>query len=671
MTSIKRTVKVISVFILLSLIACTPSDFELPAYQANLFMPILDVNLSMENLILADTSEILQEDSTGLVSIVYQVSDRRKFKDVFIAEDIDTDFTLPGINSEISDSYTILNINAQLLDIDEGVYDNFPSNTYNFEKTVDIDEFIVAEFNSGTIGLELTNELPLTINAGAVIEFINKNETQPSIFFNLESEISPGDKLILDESDLSNKMLTGSFTFRITHLSTAEANNVTIEPEAQISSKITFNNISFKRASIHTPTIDLPSIQVDIPLEFSSGALIKTAKLNEGKLSINIPELNSAIRLKVTFLSILQNGAPLTVYFGANYTEISLQNMEIDFSTLTPAYNMMPVEVQLYFDESYEEVEIEFEKPLDATIGISDMDYGYLRGYLGKSNDVMAEKMDIDFFERIISGSLIFNNPQINISIENQIGATALFIDDGDGLYITGSNERLYGDKEVTIGSSMENLLLEAAPSMSESAVSTLVLNAQTEPNFNEYMAILPSFLDARIPFKLGTDSVDFSQFIDADKELGIELEIVLPLNLAVDDLYIIDTSAFQIEFDDAKLVAKSGIFLAHVESFYPIELNIQNYFLDENKEVIDSLFDDIKVLYPAKIDENGVVTESFMAEYSINVSKEDMERLRNTAYAVSSIRMQSPHSDFVRLLSSYRIEYKLTGEIQTYIDLN
>ncbi|MCK5104893.1 MAG: hypothetical protein KAR17_18855, partial [Cyclobacteriaceae bacterium] len=41
--------------------SCDPSNFTLPAYQADIYVPVLDIELNVGDLILADTADILQE----------------------------------------------------------------------------------------------------------------------------------------------------------------------------------------------------------------------------------------------------------------------------------------------------------------------------------------------------------------------------------------------------------------------------------------------------------------------------------------------------------------------------------------------------------------------------------------------------------------------------------
>ena len=85
----------IYVLLLLALQSCNPTDFEMPAHQAELYLPIIDLEMDLEDLILADTTGTLKEDSSGLVSLNYFFSDSKTFEELFPISDVKEDFTIP------------------------------------------------------------------------------------------------------------------------------------------------------------------------------------------------------------------------------------------------------------------------------------------------------------------------------------------------------------------------------------------------------------------------------------------------------------------------------------------------------------------------------------------------------------------------------------------------
>jgi len=661
----------IYVLLLLALQSCNPTDFEMPAYQADLYLPIIDLELNLEDLILADTTGTLKGDSSGLVSLNYLFSDSKTFEELFPIYDVKEDFTIPGIPSDIPDFHLDIPLSSRLLNIETGFYADFPPWKKNYETAVIIEKFIEAEFKSGTIALEIRNDFPFTISAGLVVELVNSGEQVPFMEFLLPNSVDPGNVYTFADATLTDKHLSGEFTFRINHLSTTGGTDLTIDQGDKLNMRISYTNIVLIRAVFLTPDFELPSFNLNLPLIFPSGARVEELRMDGGTIVLEIPDLNSFFVLKLTLPTATNDGNPVSFILGESLNEISMENLEMDLSSVDPPYNRLPVEMQLMFNESIDTFEIKFDSPLEGRLEIVDIDFNFLNGYMGVIYDVLTDHLNLDFFQQVRSGSLSISNPQITIAIKNGIGTTNSMLDDGDGLYIKGSNERLYGDSTATIGSSMEGFTVAEAPSPGEYTIATLTMNEVTEPELNELFALLQTFLETRIPYKTGTDQINMNQFMDDESVLQIDINIELPLDLAADRFILTDTTLYVVDTTNGKYIARSAEFHANLESYIPLELEIQNYFLDSNKVVLDSLFEERTILDPALLDEEGKVLAPYVEEVLVSMDNENLENLRNTAYLVTNVRIQTPESKYVRLLSSYILKYKLIGDIQTDINWN
>jgi len=658
----------IYVILLVGLLSCNPTDFDLPAHQAELYLPLIDLELDLEDLILADTTGTLKEDSTGLVILNFLSSNSQTFEELFPISDMEEDFIIPGIPSEIPDFHLNIPLTSGILNIDTGFYASFPAWEKNHESEVLIEKFIEADFKSGTIGLEIRNDFPFIINAGLIVELVNSGELEPFIEFVLPGDLLPGNLHIFSNANLSDKHLSGEFTFRISSLSTPGGSDLNIDRLDMLHFKISYQNIVLNRAVFLTPEFELPSLSLNLPFIFPSGARLEDLRTDDGSIKLEIPDLNSFILVKFTLPSVTNNGIPVSFTLGESRTEISMANFEMDLSTSNPPFNRLPVEMQLMFNESIDTVEIIFDSPLEGRLEIVDMDFDFLNGYMGVSYDVLKDRVKLDLFQQVRSGSLTFDKPQIIMTFTNGIGTTNSMLDDGEGLYIKGSNERLYGDSIATIGSSMEGFTVPEAPSLGEYTIASITMNEETEPELNEFLALFPTFLETRIPYKTGTDQVNMNQFLDDEAVLQADIEVELPLHLKADRFILTDTILFVEDSTDGRYIAHSAEFIADIESYFPLELEIQNYFLDSNKVVLDSLFKEEIILDPAVVDEDGKVIDPYVAELIVYMDNEDLENLRSSAYVVTNVRIQTLDSKAVRLLSSYNLKYKLIGDLKTDI---
>jgi hypothetical protein len=651
--------------------SCDPSNFTLPAYQADLYLPVLDIELNVGDLILADSAEILQEDTSGLVSIQYNSYTAKYFEELFPIDDQSQVFTIPGIPGAVPDFQIELKTPLHLFGLQPGFYPELEPIEINFNFEVEIEKFIEADFSSGTLKIELINKFPFVINEGLTIERINKGEENPIFSLVTDRTIDPGQNYIFDEVNLSGETLTGTFTLQIHNFSTPGGKNINLEPDSTLIFNISYNDIVLEKARLAQPEIELPSVKFDLHINSQYDARIKLLEIETGQIILQVPGLNDHYFIKTTFPTATQNGVPLTFDFSLNNTEIYLDNLKVDLSTKSPYYNVLPIEMELVFKDDIESFDIVFDRPLIGKIEMSNIDYKYLTGYLGQSTDVLEEHVELSIFSTVQGGTLKFDDPQIKVEISNGAGATGVLKNDGNGLYIKGKNEKLFGDQEVSIGASLEGFVIEPALGPGEPQMSVIEMNKTSEPDLVSFFSLSPTQVSARIPVLAGTSEVLFDQFLDGDALIELNLQIDLPLNIAADRFILTDTSDYKIQNDPDKFEIQTAFFQGRYESQFPLQLSFQVLFLDDQYQLIDSLFDEYKIIDPAEIGPDGEVLEPVIGELQVNVSRDQIENYRNISYAVPIVGLHTPDGQFVKLLSSYKFYFKLIGELVTDIDLN
>lgn len=651
--------------------SCDPSNFTLPAYQADIYTPVLDIELNVGDLILADTADILQEDTSGLVSIQYDLYTAKYFEEIFPIDDQNQAFTIPGIPGAVPDFEIMLKTPLESLGLQPGFYPELDPIEFNFNVEVEIEKFIEADFSSGTLKVELINEFPFVINEGLTIELINEGEENAVFSLASNRTIDSGQNFIFDDVNLSGETLTGTFTLQINNFSTPGGKNINLDPDSTLIFNISYNDIVLDKALFAQPKIDLPVVKFDLHFNSQIDARIKQLEIEAGRIILQVPGLSDHYFIKTTFPTATQNGIPLTYDFSLSNAEIFLDNLNVNLSSKSPHYNVLPIELELVFRDDKESIDIDFDRPLNGKIEISNMDYNYLTGYLGQSNEILEEHVELSIFNRVQEGTLKFDDPQITVAISNGAGASGIVKDDGNGLYIKGKNERLYGDQEVSIGGSLEGFVIDPALGPGESQISVFEMNKMSEPDLGSFFSLLPTQLSARIPVLAGTKEVIYDQFLDDNALIELDLKIVMPLNIAADRFILTDTSAYKIHNDPEKFEIQTAFFQGRYESQFPLELSFQVLFLDDQYQLIDSLFDEYKIIDPAEIGPDGQVIEPIIGELQVNVSHDQIENYRNISYAVPLIGLNTPNGQFVRLLSSYKFYFKLIGEMVTDIDLN
>ena len=98
----------------------------------------------------------------------------------------------------------------------------------------------------------------------------------------------------------------------------------------------------------------------------------------------------------------------------------------VNLASKSPYYNVLPIELELVFNDDIESFDIVFNRPLNGKIEISNVDYSYLTGYLGQSNDILEEHIELSIFNSVQEGTIKFDDPQIIVEMSNGAGATAI-----------------------------------------------------------------------------------------------------------------------------------------------------------------------------------------------------------------------------------------------------
>ena len=312
-----------------------------------------------------------------------------------------------------------------------------------------------------------------------------------------------------------------------------------------------------------------------------------------------------------------------------------------------------------------------FDRPLAGQITATDLDYKLLQGYMGTSHELLQGNVEIDLFSRIQSGEILFKDPKIILDIRNSQGLTAIGQDDGQGLFVRGRNPRLQGEKEVTIGQALEDFRIEASGEIGEVKTTQLRIDANTEPNFNEFLGLFPTVIDLRLPVVAGTTTPSFDQFLWDDGIIGASMRVELPMEFSAQSLLLTDTIQYAADLEYRDLEALSATMFVLVTSFFPLEMDLQTYFLDQDFNLLDSLFLSQQIIDPAEIDPNGVVSEPLTTEFVVEVGPERFDRIKNGAFAVPRFVLSTQDLKTSKLLSSYSANLKINGEIFFDVNLN
>ncbi len=306
------------------------------------------------------------------------------------------------------------------------------------------------------------------------------------------------------------------------------------------------------------------------------------------------------------------------------------------------------------------------------SISIDNTFYGlvpaYARGYFGSSTfDIGPEQTNFSLFSRIVSGSIQLEDVNFNLQLENPVGMDArMSISNLSSINSrTGNTVNL---SNAVIGSTIN---INRASESGGTVFPTYANFPFTTGNSNIKPMIenLPDKLGYSmkvITNPLGNVSGS-NDFIYSDKVLNAKLNIDIPLSLIATNLTLADT--FDISFTDRGI--KSGTLTLLAENGFPYDAALQIYMLDNNNNLIDSLYTTPNTVESAPINALFRVTSKQLTKLDTYVSEEKMKAFNNAKKLKLKITFNTiSQSQLIKIYSDYSIDIKLIGDFKTRIQL-
>jgi hypothetical protein len=119
--------------------------------------------------------------------------------------------------------------------------------------------------------------------------------------------------------------------------------------------------------------------------------------------------------------------------------------------------------------------------------------------------------------------------------------------------------------------------------------------------------------------------------FVWDTSKIAVDYDVVVPLEGWVNQMSL----TRDYDFDGGLLEDVTDVaFRIKSENELPLSLNMQFYFLDASREVIDSLLvDGRQIIDPANVDQNGESSSAAIAEKTITFSEEKTARVTDARF--------------------------------------
>ena len=658
------------------LFACK-HELEKPTWDVDMVVPIAHTSLNINNII-TDSTNIINEDIEGFISLVYQESLLNVDYDSLLLLETTSEETTIKIDSVDFDDVLIervITIGSVINEIPLGTF-AFPDGSQRDipalsgiiqNDTIDIDAseyFETMTLYNGNLNIELTNGYPTDI---ANVSFALYNSTNQNLIATFSTPLIESGTTYTESVSVAGETLDHIMFGIINNMDIVASNgSVPINYMDAITTKISITEIKIMEATAYFPDQLLHEEKVEESFDVGAARLteigIKTGSViinavstlpDTGTIFYAIPSLiapDGTIFETVVKVPPNINGdpTPFTFSFDGYVMDLTGKDGRLGGDTVNTIYATL----EAYLDSTGE---LETIHKVDSFYLFNQYFFTpeYAKGYIGQ--DTLAfgpETVETDVFDFIQSGSIDLESAKISIAIDNYIGADASFqINNLSAL-----------NDELEVSAQIDNNAIHIIERASLSAQNNIT-STHTEINIeaNEMLAIFPNKINTSATFYLNPNGQStIEDFLFPKYPMEANLAVEIPLSFIANNLTFIDTNEVNIKDESEYDIEKIYITM---ENGLPFTASIELILLDENNIVIDTLLQNSTII-SAQIDANNIVTKNTIS--TLEMDYPDFESVKKIV-SVSSFSTE-PNNEFIDIYSNYKLDIKISAKFNKTI---
>ncbi|MFY0628311.1 MAG: hypothetical protein JXR07_18590 [Reichenbachiella sp.] len=295
---------------------------------------------------------------------------------------------------------------------------------------------------------------------------------------------------------------------------------------------------------------------------------------------------------------------------------------------------------------------------LNYTISISGIEFETIYGYFGeKTFDIQSQTVEIGFFEGIDVGGFTFNDPSINISIDNYIGVPL----GADLQNIMSSNAE--GDTRSLTGSVVDNLQSVRAPSVNNVGgfLKSLITIDNDNSNIRDLLNISPNLITLEIGATTNhniTEPAENRNFVTSDGKADIYIDLEMPLDVKLEGF----SRNFDFSLDSVDVEETDTVrLLARAINLMPFTGMVDLQLVDADSVVLYEFLDILLIESPELL--SGRAEEAKETFTEVKLSGESLEAFMNTSRLNLVMSVDSFNADmdeYVKIYSDYQLELKV-----------
>ncbi len=415
------------------------------------------------------------------------------------------------------------------------------------------------------------------------------------------------------------------------------------------------------------------------PLDFQGqdiDADLRRVGMNDGELDFSISsDLRHDVELRLKFTSLQKGGQPFVKTVNLDYAGTTpvvanvKENLEGYVMELEQGGNLNTIRVEVTASVVTQNEPIYSTDEISLSLALNRIEFSYIEGRVGVFDlPIASGDIGINFFENSEDFSVALRDPKVTMNVVNSLGVPVSIIP--EDLVFTNAD-----GKTATASPTGGDIALNHPTVLYDSAETEIVLDGQNMKDLEDAFNIGPNNVAYDVSLKVG-DNAGTDFFVTEESKIKVAVKAQIPAGGRVQSYVVKDTinDLGLADFEDSLVAYAELKFRAN--NALPLNAQIQGYFVDEQGNLVDSLFTEAKgesLLLAGEVDAEGLVTAPTFKETIIQVDRERFSVIKNAERIVFVAKFSTANADsqdvFIR--STDWLQVNLGAKVKFDANLN
>ncbi len=536
--------------------------------------------------------------------------------------------------------------------------------------------FTSMTLDDGKIGVSFENNLPIDITD---LKFQLKNAATNQKLLDGNFPVIKSKTKETQTYSLAGLTVDSKILVEVSNFSSPGSNGVPvlIDTSNSIVANLSVYDLRPSKATAIWPAQNI----IDQHLDFNLRRLevqLKYAKIKTGKIFLKLRStIDDTLRFYYSLPGATKNGLGFEIRKmlppGSSinpsdiYEVYDFSGYDLDLSgTNKDTFNATPNSIIVSIDSTGIQKTFSKADNIQVELGFQDLKPSYARGYLGTDTfNFGPSTIDLDFFKNL-NGMINFEDIQLNVGIENNIGAEGEFLIQNISSINTRTNSKIQlNAAELTNPIFIPKASDNAGFPPVNASISNVKLNKENS-NINSCINLIPDKFEYSLQLNTNPfgNKYNFQDFIYDGKLMNIDINLDVPLYLSMKDLIL----KKNIELNTANLDlqnALDGKLYIIVYNGFPIESNIIMEFLDATGQSSSNFVKVEGVVSAAQINSVGNVDHPEKTIIEVPISIEQMKNFNQAkSINIQSSFLSKPVDQSLKIFDSYQMDISISADL-------